>query len=67
MMNVEAASAVPLATPTAIDISVRRDPGVKILRFLGLGPSVQIEIDKLPVLGGTATSGVTPIATAALG
>jgi hypothetical protein len=59
MMNVVAASAVPLATPTPVDVSVRRDPGVAILKFLGLGPSVQIEIEKLTALGGTATTGVT--------
>jgi hypothetical protein len=65
MLKVAAASAVPLATPTAIDISVRRDPGVQILRFLGLGPSVQIEIEKLTALGpgGTATTGITLDAT----
>jgi hypothetical protein len=65
MMNVAAASAVPFATPTPIDVSVRRDPGVQILRFLGLGPSVQIEIEKLTALGGggTATTGITLQAT----
>ena len=46
-----------------IDVSVRRDPGFQFLRFLGLGPSVQIEIDKLTALGGTATNGVTLQAT----
>jgi hypothetical protein len=65
MMNVAAASAVPFATPTPIDVSVRRDPGVQALRFLGLGPSVQIEIEKLTTLGGggTATTGITLQAT----
>jgi hypothetical protein len=52
MMDVVAATAVPLATPTPIDVSVRRDPGIPILRFLGSGPSVQIEIEKLTALGG---------------
>jgi hypothetical protein len=42
-----------------IDVSVRRDPGLSYLSFLGLGPSVQMEIEKLPAPGGTATSGVT--------
>jgi hypothetical protein len=65
MMNVVAASTVPLATATPVDVSVRRDPGVAILRFLGLGPSVQIEIEKLTALGpgGTVTTGVTLQAT----
>jgi hypothetical protein len=63
MMNVALASAVPLATPTPIHVSVRLDPGFQLLRFLGSGPSVQIEIDKLTTLGGTATSGVTLQAT----
>jgi hypothetical protein len=60
MMNVAAASAVPLATPTPIDLSVRRDPG----RFFW-GPSVQIEIEKLTALGtgGTVTTGITLQAT----
>ena len=62
-MNVVVASAVPLATSTPIDVSVRRDPGFQFLRFLGLGPSVQVEIDKLTALGGTATNGVTLQAT----
>lgn len=42
-----------------IDLSVRRDQGRPGLSFLGLGPSVQIEIEKLSALGGTATGGVT--------
>jgi hypothetical protein len=62
-MGVAAATAVPLATPFPIDVSVRRDPGFPLLRFLGLGPGVQIEIEKLTAIGGTATSGVTLQAT----
>ena len=46
-------------TSIPIDVSVRRDPGLPFLRFVGLGPSVQIEIEKLSGPGGTATSGVT--------
>jgi hypothetical protein len=43
-----------------VDVSVRRDSGpFPFLSFLGLGPSVQIEIEKLSGPGGTATSGVT--------
>jgi hypothetical protein len=44
-------------TPFPVDLSVRRDPGYAPLSFL-LGPSVQIEIDKLSA-AGTATDGVT--------
>jgi hypothetical protein len=58
-LNVATGTAVPLPTPIPIDLSVRRDPGLRYLSFLGLGPSVQIEIEKLSALGGTATSGVT--------
>ena len=47
-------------TSIPVDVSVRRDPGVlRFLSFPGLGPSVQIEIEKLSGPGGTATSGVT--------
>lgn len=47
-------------TPIPIDVSVRRDPGLlRFLIFPGLGPSVQMEIEKLSGPGGTATSGVT--------
>jgi hypothetical protein len=46
-------------TSIPIDVSVRQDPGLPFLRFVGLGPSVQIEIEKLSGPGGTATSGVT--------
>lgn len=43
-----------------VDVSVRRDSGpFPFLSFLGLGPSVQIEIEKLSGPGGTATGGVT--------
>jgi hypothetical protein len=45
-------------TAMPIDLSVRRDPGHPSLSFLGLGPSVHIEIDKLSG-AGTATDGVT--------
>jgi hypothetical protein len=62
-MGVAAATAVPLATAFPADVSVRRDSGVSFLSFLGLGPSVQIEIEKLTAPGGTATSGVTLQAT----
>jgi hypothetical protein len=43
-----------------IDFSVRSDPGIPWLSFLGMGPGVQIEIEKLsaPAPGGTATSGI---------
>jgi hypothetical protein len=49
-----------LGHPTAIpiDLSVRRDPGWPSLSFLGFGPTVHIEIDKLSG-AGTATGGVT--------
>jgi hypothetical protein len=47
------------AAPMPIDVSVRRDPGLPYLRFLGWGPSVQIEIERLSGPGGTATTGVT--------
>jgi hypothetical protein len=47
-------------SPIPIDVSVRRDPGVVgFLSLPGLGPSVQMEIEKLSAQGGTATSGVT--------
>lgn len=64
-MDVAAATAVPLATAFPVDVSVRRDSSSAFLRFLGLGPSVQIEIEKLTALGGagTPTSGVTLQAT----
>jgi hypothetical protein len=56
MLNVAAGNAVPIP----IDVSVRRDPGLlRFLSFPGLGPSVQMEIEKLSGPGGTATSGVT--------
>jgi hypothetical protein len=44
--------------PIPIDLSVRRNPGRLNWSFLGLGPSVQIEIDILTA-AGTATGGVT--------
>jgi hypothetical protein len=50
--------------PIPVDVSVRRDAGV--LRFMslpGLGPGVQMEIEKLSGPGGTAISGVTLEAT----
>ena len=47
-------------TAIPVDVSVRRDPGLfPFLSFPGLGPSVQMEIEKLSGPGGTATSGVT--------
>ncbi len=52
--------AVGGGTAIPVDVSVRRDSGLfPFLSFLGLGPSVQIEIEKLSGPGGTATSGVT--------
>jgi hypothetical protein len=41
-----------------IDFSVRKDPGIPWLSFLGGGPGVQIEIETLSAAGGTPTSGV---------
>jgi hypothetical protein len=43
-----------------IDFSVRKDPGIPWLSFLGMGPSVQIEIETLSAAppGGTVTGGV---------
>ena len=58
-LEVAKATAVPVATSMPIDVSVRRDTGIPFLRFLGGGPSVQIEIERLSALGGTATSGVS--------
>jgi hypothetical protein len=43
--------------PFTVDFTVRRDPGPARFNFL-LGPSVQIEIDRLSA-AGTATDGVT--------
>ena len=62
-MDVAPASFSPPLTPIPIDVSVRRDPGLPALAFLGLGPSVQIEIEKLTAPGGTVASGVTLQAT----
>lgn len=47
-------------TAIPIDFSVRRDPGIPWLSFLGLGPRIQIEIETLsgPAPGGTATRGI---------
>jgi hypothetical protein len=47
-------------TAIPIDFSVRRDPGIPWLRFLGMGPRIQIEIETLsgPAPGGTATRGI---------
>jgi hypothetical protein len=47
-------------TAIPIDFSVRRDPGIPGLSFLGLGPRIQIEIETLsgPAPGGTATRGI---------
>jgi hypothetical protein len=41
-----------------IDFSVRKDPGIPWLSFLGMGPSVQIEIETITAAGGTPTGGV---------
>lgn len=38
---------------------MRRDPGIPSLSFLGLGPSVQIEIETLSAPRGTVTGGIT--------
>lgn len=62
-MEVAPASFSPLLTPIPVDVSVRRDPGPRALAFLGLAPSVQIEIETLTSLGGTAVGGVTLQAT----
>jgi hypothetical protein len=45
--------------PIAIDLSVRRDPGFPALRWFGLGPSVQIEIETLSAPGGAVVNAVT--------
>lgn len=47
-------------TPIPIDFSVRRDPGIPWLSFLGMGPRIQIEIETLSgrAPGSTATSGI---------
>jgi hypothetical protein len=45
-------------TPFSVDLSVRRNPGSRLLNFLSAGPTVQIEIDKLSA-AGTASDGVT--------
>jgi hypothetical protein len=58
-LNVGTGNVVPAPTPIPIDFSVRRDPGLRYLSFLGLGPSVHIEIETLSAPGGTATGGVT--------
>ncbi len=47
-------------TSIPIDFSVRLDPGIPWVSFLGYGPSVQIEIETLsaPAPGGTAVFGI---------
>ena len=45
-------------TAIPIDFSVRKDPGIPWLHALGRGPSVQIEIERIPAAGGTPTGGV---------
>ncbi len=57
---VTAGSGAGIATSIPIDFSVRKDPGIPWLSFLGMGPSVQIEIETLsaPAPGGTATGGI---------
>lgn len=50
----------PVGGSIPIDFSVRKDPGIPRLSSLGMGPSVQIEIETLsaPAPGGTATAGI---------
>jgi hypothetical protein len=45
--------------PIPIDFSVRRDPGLAILRWFRRAPSIQIEIETLSAPGGTVINGVT--------
>jgi hypothetical protein len=47
-------------TSIPIDFSVRLNPGIPWVNFLGFGPSVQIEIETLsaPAPGGTAVFGI---------
>jgi hypothetical protein len=53
-------SGVGVGTSIPIDFSVRRDPGISWASILGMGPSIQIEIERLSAAapGGTATAGV---------
>lgn len=53
-------SGAGIGTTIPIDFSVRKDPGIAWLSFLGMGPSVQIEIERLsaPAPAGTATAGI---------
>lgn len=57
---VTAGSGVGVGTSIPVDFSVRRDPGIPWLSFMGMGPSIQIEIEKrsAPSPGGTVTAGV---------
>jgi hypothetical protein len=50
----------PNGTGIPIDFSVRSDPGIPWLSFLGMGPSIQIEIERLSAAspGGTVTAGI---------
>jgi hypothetical protein len=58
-------SGLGTTTSDPIDFSVRRDPGIPWLSFLGIGPSVQIEIETLsaPAPGSTVTGGIKLEAT----
>jgi len=58
MLGVGNSSASGTSFP--IDFSVRRDPGNPWMRYLGRGPSIQIEIEQrsAPSPGGTVTAGV---------
>ena len=60
MRIVTTSSGAGIGTVIPIDFSVRQDPGIPWLSFLGAGPSIQIEIEKLstPAPGGTATLGI---------
>jgi len=45
--------------PIPLDFTVRRDPGNSLLRWLGFGPSIQIQIETLATPGGAVVNGVT--------
>ncbi len=65
LREVSTGSGAGVGTSIPIDFSVRKDPGITWASFLGMGPSVQIEIERLsaPAPGGTATAG-TKVAAA---
>ena len=58
--NLGVVTGTPIGGSIPIDFSVRKDPGIPWLSFLGMGPSVQIEIETLsaPAPGGTPTGGI---------